>query len=205
MTDIKRGGILALDVASTTGWAYVFPGDQPIYGSHRIAKPGSDHGPVSHAFRTWLGGKVMEYRPKWIVFEAPYIPMPRQRIVRRKIGGGFVHADGSPVIANPPPPMNMETIYRLCGLCFEVEGIAAEFGIACRKIDTSSWTKGFTGAARYRGGREAKKEAVMAACKLRGWDIRDSDSADAVGIAVYAESILSPRASATRPIGGLFA
>ncbi len=200
----KRGGILACDVATVTGWAYLFPGDKPVYGSHRIAKAGSDHGPVSHAFRTWLGGRIMEHRPAWIVFEAPYIPVPRQP---RHVRAAPWHVEP----AYSPPPMNMETIYRLCGLCFEVEGIAAEFGIPCRKIETQAWTKGFTGAGRYKAtagqsGREAKKEAVMATCRRLGYPVTDSDAADAIGIAVYAEAILYPKAhAAARPIGGLFA
>lgn len=193
----RQGGILALDSATVTGWCYVFPGEQPVYGVHRIAPAGADHGQVAHAFRTWLGGRIMQFRPRWIIFEAPYIPVARKPHPVRA-GTAVARSQAG------PPPMNMETVYRLCGLCFTIEGVAAEFGIGCRKVETGTWTKGFTGAGRYKGGREAKKAAVIAACKLRGWDVKDSDSADAIGIAVYAEALLAPKAAATRPIGGLF-
>ena len=94
--------------------------------------------------------------------------------------------------------MNMETVYRLCGLCFMIEQVAVEFGLKPLKIETQVWTKWFCGAGRFKGGREAKKEAVMAECRRRGYAVAGDNEADAIGIALYAEWCLYPEVGARR-------
>jgi hypothetical protein len=48
------GKVLALDIASTTGWAFGKPGTKPFCGSILLAKPGTSRAGVHRAFRTWL-------------------------------------------------------------------------------------------------------------------------------------------------------
>jgi hypothetical protein len=72
------GNVLALDLATTTGWAYGEPGALPIFGHIRFGKPGDPHGQTLRAFRTWLednwGSSKARMRPALIVYESPAVP-----------------------------------------------------------------------------------------------------------------------------------
>ena len=85
------GGLFALDVATTTGWAYGMPGDRPSYGRFRSGKPRpkdseGNIGEALRAFCLWLGARCIEWQPSMIVFEAPYVPRFAPKKVRTRTG-----------------------------------------------------------------------------------------------------------------------
>lgn len=68
--------ILALDLASRTGWAVGEPSDaRPASGSLRFATPGASLGAIYAACRQWLSDFVAaDPEIRLIVFEAPMAP-----------------------------------------------------------------------------------------------------------------------------------
>ena len=67
------GVVLALDLASTTGWAAGMPGDTPAFGHVRLSKPGGSRAATYRSFREWLD--VMPRMPDIIVYELPMQPL----------------------------------------------------------------------------------------------------------------------------------
>ncbi len=62
--------ILALDLASTTGWCWGEPGQRPWLDSVQLA-PGGSVGERCCALVDWLDDSSQTFRPDLIVFEAP--------------------------------------------------------------------------------------------------------------------------------------
>lgn len=63
--------LLALDLATETGFAVGSPDGEPTYGSFRIFDVGI--GAFLDAFETWLTKQVRDYQPGLVVFEAPIL------------------------------------------------------------------------------------------------------------------------------------
>ena len=165
--------LLALDVATTVGFAFGKPGETPAWGSRSFAGKGGT-GEVVGKFRHWLGERCYALKPTLLTFEAPYVPRPQMRV-----GAG-------------PPPMNPLVLRRLLAMVGTVEAVAWELRIECREATPAEITKFFTGRARW-GGREQKKAAVIAACERLGWMVGDNDNAaDALALWAMAEDILCP-------------
>ena len=85
--------ILALDLASRTGWALGEPSDpRPLSGSLRFAREGASMGAVFSGCRQWLSRFLAENRDiKLVVFEAPMTPQHMSgrtdpSVVRRLMG-----------------------------------------------------------------------------------------------------------------------
>lgn len=179
--------ILALDTATVTGWASGPAGANPPllqWGSRDFSGRGGN-GEVVGKFRAWLCAKCYELKPRLIVFEAPYIPRPRER------KGG-------------PPPMNALTLRRLLGLVAVLESTAWELRIECCEATTGEISKFFTGKWRH-GGRDAKKAATIEMCTAYGWDVAgDDNAADALALWAMAEGNVNPQASSARGDGLLF-
>jgi hypothetical protein len=70
------GRVLALDLATTTGWAYGCPGSNPQCGHIRFTKPGSSRAQTYRAFRNWLDEAwgQREEIPDLIAYESPAVP-----------------------------------------------------------------------------------------------------------------------------------
>jgi hypothetical protein len=178
------GGILALDQATVTGWAYSDPGDKSVqFGHQRMGRQGGTAGEVGAAFAIFLEARIAVFEPRWIVYEAPYVPRPSAR-------AGV-------------PPINPETLRRLLGLAFLIDTIAEQHGIDCREATSGAFIKFFTGSGKYPE-RAAKKAATVAMCKIHGWKATE-DEADALALLFYAEAKLFPEFSMKRAAGPLFA
>lgn len=67
--------ILALDIASVTGWCVGTAGDRPMYGSVRLMGKGASDGSLLASMADWLGDMIALYKPSRIVYEAP---LPQQ-------------------------------------------------------------------------------------------------------------------------------
>src|SRR5258705_13805124 len=63
--------IMALDLASTSGWAIGLPGATPISGSVRFASAGASHEAIFAKATQWMYGAIAEHSPGLVVWEAP--------------------------------------------------------------------------------------------------------------------------------------
>lgn len=83
--------ILALDLASTTGWATWCPGSAPRAGSFRLPKT-ENVGEFVAAFEHWWKDVIVFERPDFVLFEAPFIAGKTSQAVARKLLGlsGFL-------------------------------------------------------------------------------------------------------------------
>jgi hypothetical protein len=174
----RVSGLLALDVATVSGWAYGAPGERPLYGRYRAGKPPHEGGQILAAFRGWLNWRLAEWRPEWIVFEAPYVPHPRS-----------------------PIPVDINVVRRLFAMCGIVEMTAHEHGIRCREEQSNVICKFFTGNGSW-GGRANKKAATQKMAAVYGFPGVSEDEADALALFVYAEAVLF---RTRRSAGPLFA
>lgn len=169
--------ILALDPATTTGFAYGNPGDEPRWGSR--AFEGKSTGAVVGLFRHWLVERVATMHPTLIVFEAPYIPRPNARA-----------------------PMNAKTLRRLLGMVAQIEACAWELNIRYYEATIFEISRFFVGTQRLpRGG---KKAATIAMCRRYGWAVGNDNEADALALWALAEATVAPRLAARRGVGPLF-
>jgi hypothetical protein len=63
--------VLALDLASVSGWAVGEPGKEPAHGSIRFASVGASHEAVFAGAFKWMINMVAEHQPSLIVWESP--------------------------------------------------------------------------------------------------------------------------------------
>lgn len=170
--------ILALDSATTCGFAYGRPGEQPVWGAWNFTSKGGT-GEVLHKFRRRLVATCEEIKPTLIVFESPYIP--RQ----------FYQAQ------DDGPPLNAKTLRRLYQLVGVVEEVAFGRKVECLEATVSEIASFFLGNARQ-GGREAKKAATIKMCRLCGWHTISDDAADALALWCLAEHTIQPQIGSRR-------
>jgi hypothetical protein len=189
-------GILALDVATCTGWAYGLPGDRPCFGRFRSGKPRDGLGLVLGEFRTWLDCRCEEWKPRLIAFEAPYVPRVAPKTIRTKTGRVISIAPSTST------PIDIKVIRRLFAMAGLVELVAHDHAIPCREEASNVICKHFTGNGSW-GGRAGKKAATQKMCAVYGWPDVSEDEADALALWVYAESVLFPKTR--RSAGPLFA
>jgi len=110
--------ILALDLATNTGWCCGKPTDaNPEFGHFTIPPTGDDVGRFGLTFAAWLKGVVIARRPELLIFEAPILPKKTQPMTTRK----------------------------LMGLAVLTEMIARSQNVRCREGRASSVKKHFTG------------------------------------------------------------
>src|SRR6266705_1794119 len=102
--------IIALDVATVTGWAAGKPGQTPMWGERDFGR-GRENGEVISGFRHWCIALFSELKATTVCFESPYIP--------GRFGSG--------------PPMNALTLRRLLAMVVQVEAVAFELHIRCHE------------------------------------------------------------------------
>lgn len=173
--------ILALDPATVTGWAYGAPGDEPVFGARDFTGPGGN-GEVIAKFRLWLLETCRTTHAKMLVFESPYVPMPKK---------------------GEKSKMNPLVLRRLYAIAGEIEAVAWQLRLECLEATTGEICKFFTGT-QYHGGRENKKAAIIARARQYGWDTLSDDAADALALWAMAENIVDPFVSSKRGDGALF-
>lgn len=146
--------VLALDIATTTGWAtiangVITSGSQDFHRRAATKKRMEEHSGQSFAsFRRWLHAKVIDDKPCAIVYEE----------VMRWAGAKAAHAFCG---------------YR--GLMLEAGTI---FSLPCYPYSVGTVKKTWTGSG------NAKKPQMMAECLRRfpGLDLTDENEADALAI-----------------------
>lgn len=158
------GPILALDLATTMGWAYGRrAGEAYQHGSVRLAPPGSSHGALGAALITWMSDfcKVSE-RPDKVVYESPLNPFAMRGRT------------------------DFKTARILVSLPFVAESVASLLSIEAQEASVQSVRSHFVGG---KIGKGEGKMLVMRQCRLLGYEPRDDNAADAIAILDYALSI----------------
>lgn len=160
--------ILALDLASKTGWAVGYPADEkPRSGSVRFAREGAAMGAVFAGCRQWLNDFLAtENDVKLVVFEAPMVPQ---------------HMAGR---------TSAEIIRVLIGLCAIVEELTYARGYDVREARVSDVRNHFIGSNRHK--RKEAKSLTAEACYRLGWRPTDDNAADALALWHYQAAILNP-------------
>ena len=158
--------ILALDLATQTGWAHAT--QDACRQWPRIGELGAK-APKGVTFGTWVLGttsevpwparrgqlaaflwdKVPKIGPKLIVFEAPVPRMGK---------------------------LSPEQMRNLHSFAVTVEDIAYEMRLPCYEVPVITVKKDFTGKGR------AEKEDIMFRCMQRGWHPENHDEADALAL-----------------------
>lgn len=156
--------ILALDLASVTGWACGEPGGEPTHGYIRFASLGSSHEAIFAAACRWMIAK-MEEGPTIVVFESP-------------LATSFKRGK-----------TNASTTALLWGLPAVVGAVAYMSGCYnIRKADTRDVRLHFIGGNHKR----AKAKALTVRnCQLMGWNVTDDNEADALAIWHYTCALLA--------------
>lgn len=169
----ETGGILALDLATVTGWAYADPAAIAAWARTVIEANGTARQPGlisgEESFRSpsrgamlarhygWLSDMITVYAPRLIVAEAP-------------LPGGQPSLDNARIAF---------------GLAAQTESVAARHRIGCRDAQISTVRKHFTGKGKYPT-TSAAKAATIDACRLRGWAVRGNNEADALAVLDWA-------------------
>ena len=115
------GTILALDLATNTGWCAGQPAEpNPRFGHFTIPPTQDDVGRFGIIFEDWLNETIDDLAPALVNFEAPILPKQTQ-------------------------PM---TVRKLTGLTLLTEMICRKRNIACRETRASTVKKHFAGSGR---------------------------------------------------------
>lgn len=138
--------ILALDIATRTGWACGAVGGEPRWGLATFLH--SDVGAFASAYDHWLSDMITVEQPDLLVFEAPILP--RQTTIA--------------------------TARKLMGLAFLTELIAFRRSLACREVSIQTVKKFFAGHG------HAPKAEMINAARRQGWNVKDDNEADALGV-----------------------
>ena len=189
------GGILALDIATVTGFAYAPPEavaawpdmgalgdyqfaapplDRIVWGSQRFGTPGCDPGLMTHEAHFWLTAQLhhKERRPALVVIEAP-LPLGHMTKIdprtRRKV-----------------PLVNTETQRKLGGLYGIFDLVRFRADVRWAEYGVSSIRLHFIGDGRA----SKKRDRIIKRCLDRGWDVgKDHNAADALAVLDYAVAI----------------
>lgn len=154
-------GVLALDLATATGWAVWQPGDAaPRHGTCRLPKTGRDIGRFLHAFEGWLRPFLEAEAPWRVVFEAPILRAGQTDIA---------------------------TARKLMCLAGVTEMVAHRAEVPVFEQGNQDVRKHFIGNGK--APRKQAKDKTMRACRARGWHPRDDNAADALALLDYVAAL----------------
>lgn len=153
--------ILALDLATSTGWATWSPGSPVLYGSRRLPDTGKNVGAFMSRFERWLTDMIAVHESvDRIIYEAPWVG----------------------------PQTHQATAMRLIGMACGVERLCFDRGLAIHKANNASVRKHFIGKG-SNSDRATLKRMTVDACLTRGWTPANDDEADALALLDYAAHI----------------
>jgi hypothetical protein len=160
-----NGAVLALDLATVTGYCYGKPGAAPPkFGHHRWMKQGQFRPQAYRQFRLWLDLWCSANKTDWIVYEAPIAPL---------LMGGQT---------------NLNTIKLLVGLAEHLEEWAYQ-KVELRQASVAEVRSHFIG----RNLKSAiAKPLTLQRCRDRGWQVETGDEADACALWDYQICCLRP-------------
>lgn len=164
--------LLALDIATETGWCVGKPSAEPTFGFYRTRDGGLPNKLID--FGNWLRQVIAQHQPELVAFEEP--PNPTWGAGRGKKG------------------TNATTILMLNALCTKAEEICAEQRLTCRSVSAGKWKKNMVGTSRF--GKSVRPYPATESCAQRGWLVTNHNTADAVGVWLYAVAVINPDAAA---------
>ena len=172
--------VLALDIATKTGWALHQPGMQrPFFGTLSLAvTPGRVGPPMNGLYEFLTDRHRMHGGLTDIVFEAQHVGFNGRKNKKGKETGGI-------------DPKVLEKLYGLAGM---VEWFAHCVEAKCFKVHIGTWRKHFCGSGNM--DRQESKMTAMDRCHRLGIDPPDDNAAEAMGILDY---YLSLKKIAGRP------
>jgi hypothetical protein len=150
--------ILALDIATTTGWALLDPRtpDRPYLGSVRFPSDPGEIGRAAENMRQFLADRhQMHGGLEHIVFEAQ-------------------HVAGK---------MDMKVLNRLIGLATMVEWFAYRIDAKCYTVPIGSWRKHAFGTGHMK--RDEAKRRAMEECRALSFDPTNDNEAEAFFVLDY--------------------
>ena len=162
------GVVLALDLATTTGWAYGSPGAVPKFGHLRFTKSGASRAETYRAFRLWLETEWHNKgfsTPHLIVYESPAVPS---------------------IMAGKT---NIDTIKLLIGFAEHLEEWT-HHRFELREASVGQVRAHFIGR-NYKS--SIAKPMVFDACHARGWMCETTDESDACALWDYQCCWLDPQ------------
>lgn len=167
--------ILALDLATTTGWAWHSSGEpRPFFGANRLPGSPQEVGKTADALERMLRDLYIMTRDTsqitHFVFEAQHVGAQ----------------------------MNIDTVYKLIALGGIVEKFAFQVGAFCYKVHISEHRKHFIGrGSGFKRGKsgylpgEDPKELALNRCAEYGWHTDSKDAAEALAILDFTASKLA--------------
>jgi crossover junction endodeoxyribonuclease RuvC len=164
MTDV-----LAIDLATNTGWCRGHVGGPPSFGSLRFGAYRSPDTVVFAEALSWISHLLApQPRPDLVILEALLPPSAWQG------------------------QSQQVTFNRLAGLQSIMLGVAHLRGIA--EISTASVPDVRAHFIGERGLKRAPaKQAVMARCRRLGWEVKNDNEGDACALWSYACALIDPR------------
>lgn len=162
-----KSPILALDLASVSGWACGEPGGVPAHGSVRFASAGASHEAIFADAIRWINSKITDYEPTTVVWEAP-------------MATSFNRGRTT---------INTTTI--LYGLPAVIGAVAYLRGIYdIRKAEARDVRNHFIGSNPKRA---KAKPMVIRQCVAQGWSVADDNEADALAVWSYTCALIEPK------------
>jgi hypothetical protein len=160
--------ILALDLATCTGWTRGKVGAEPVFGSLRFGKSGATNNAVFGNALRWISGLLEpQPRPDIIIVESMLPPEAKLGTTSRDVRD------------------------RLAGLHGIIRGVAFLRGIYEIQQASVNDVRGHFIAMRGLK-RDEAKAAVMQRCRKLGWLVINDNEADACALWHYAVCLLDP-------------
>jgi len=160
--------ILALDLATRTGYARGRVGETPISASIRFGKHGARDSTIFGEAIYWIGDLLEHDLPDVLIIEDMLSPLAMRNETSRAVRD------------------------RLAGLHGIVKGLAHRYGVG--EIATASVGDIRAHFIGYRSlQRREAKQAVMDRCKALGWDCPDDNAGDALALWSYACALIDPK------------
>ena len=165
MTDI-----LAIDLATRTGWARGHVGAHPRWGSVKFGTSTDHNNEIFAQCMRWITQVLQAQKPDVLILEALLPP-----IAMSKVNATSAAALG-----------------RLSGLNAIVRATAHNMGVGeIAEASVGDIRAHFIGTRRMV--RFDAKRAVMDRCKRLGWNVEDDNEADSLALWHYACSLIDPK------------
>lgn len=176
--------VLALDLASTSGWAYGPVRSKPMSGVIPLGDKGATHGERGAKLLRWLNDFLKLNAVRLAVIEKPLAPQ-----VLVKIG-----ATDSTVELLYGLPFVAKTVLSMRGV-WEVKYVHVQ-DVRAHFTGQRTFAESFDPIRKRKvSSRENGKAAVKNICAMRGWPVQSDDEADAIATWSYGTEMLSPGAS----------
>ena len=154
--------LMSLDLGGKVGWALFHPdGRVAQIGTFKVPKGAfvQDYGSRALHLARWLYRFIRDRSVTRLVYESPFLPL--NQFAKKGVGGATFTQHG----------IRLGVVWTTTA-----ELIAAQAGIECAEVAVVS------AKVELSGDHRAKKPAMIAAARARGWPVEDEHQADALGV-----------------------